>query len=89
MNDTEHRILVEESDSLKEDFIIKTISDKIKLYDPFIESNSIDLKIMINLQRRLIDANNKLNEIKKSNNYEDEKFLVAVKTIIEYIKKCE
>lgn len=42
---------------------------------------------MVNLQRRLIDVNNQLYEIKNSNDYEDKELLVAVKTIIKHIAK--
>ncbi len=89
MNELEHHRLIEESDNLENEVIMKIISEKIKTYDPFIGSDSTDLKIMINLQRRLIDANNQLNEIKKSKDYEDRELLVAVKTIIKHIKQSE
>ena len=89
MNELEHHRLIEESDNLENEVIMKIISEKIKTYDPFIGSDSTDLKIMINLQRRLIDANNQLHEIKKSNDYKDRELLVAVKTIIKHIKQSE
>jgi len=89
MNELEKERLIEESDKLEDGFIMKTISEMIKMYDPFIGSNQTDLKIMINLQRQVIDLKNQLNEIKKSNDYEDRELLVAVKTIIKHIKQSE
>lgn len=55
MNKLEKERIIEESNKLTDENIMKVISEKIKVYDPFIGSNQTDLKIMINLQRRVID----------------------------------
>jgi len=86
MNETERTNLIEESDKLDDDFITKFISSRIKTYDPLNTINSLDLKVMINLIRKVNDLKDKLDEITKSENYEDRELLVAVKTIIKNIR---
>lgn len=84
MNAKEVENLFKEADELTPEFIEVYINDQLKNFDPFYQ-DSIILKILVNLQRRVIS----LERQTRTENYEDRELLVAVKTIIKHIKQSE
>lgn len=84
MNAKEVESLFKEADELTPEFIEVYISDQLKKFDPFYQDSTI-LKVLVNLQRRVIS----LERQTRTENYEDRELLVAVKTIIKYIRQSE